>query len=159
MDNNFTGHWRKATPEDLSQMLDLWEEQQRQYAKIAPEVTARLPQIFDPECTPEKPWYPFKMPVVLCNVFERNGRVETFRLAEVVAEFQIVGDDKEAMDTLGVELVNDGHWLKQVVGLTSGWGLVPKSLTKILARTLRHSPWKHWDGLDIIGNLFSNLGD
>ncbi len=152
------GRWRQATPADLPAIEKLQTKQEAQFRERAPSIPPDRPEIFDPRNNPELPWHPFKAPVINAAVYERDGEVILFYVTELVAQLCIAGDDREALDSLGAQLAHEAHFLKSR-GVRSGWGLVPKPLLKLMARTLRKSPFQPWDDLGIIGSLFNEIGD
>lgn len=150
--------WRDAVHADLAQIQELWAEQERRLAKLAPTVRSEMPDLFYPEGETGHALYPYKPPVLRVRVEEREGRIVSCRIVEAVCEVQLVGGDQETVRSLGRELPEECQWAR-AKGFRSGWGLAPKELAKPIERSLRHTPLRVWPNLVLIGCEFSELGD
>lgn len=150
--------WRDAVHADLAQIRELWNEQERRLAELAPTVRADMPELFYPEGETDHALYPYKPPVLRVRVEEREGVVVSCRIVEAVCEVQVIGGDQETVRSLGRELPEECQWAR-AKGFRSGWGLAPKELAKPIERSLRHTPLRVWPNLVLIGCLFDELGD
>ncbi len=150
--------WRDAVPEDEEQLVKLWLRQQASNAEHSPGVVETAPVFFDLSREPGSLCYPYKFPLALLRVEERDGEVFSYVTGGLVMATTVVGGDQDTLKELGGELCRFAQWGKSI-GLLSGWGLVPKRFAGALARALRHTPFRHWEKLQVIGAMFDEIGD
>lgn len=149
--------WRVAIPQDLQAIKRLWDEQERRFAGSG--IPVDRPELFLTPDAMDSPFYPYRPPIVFASVAEREGKIVALRITEAVLEVQFVGDDREAIASLGKELTADAHLAKRM-GFRSGWGLVPAKFARVLGRFLK--PWPHiraWPGLAPVGINLKEIGE
>lgn len=150
--------WRDAVPSDKAEIERLWREQEEKFRAAAPTVKSSMPELFYGEEESDKPFWPFKPPILRVRVEEREGKLMSCRIVEAVCEVQVIGGDKETVGSLSRELPEECQWAR-ARGFRSGWGLAPREFAKPIERSLRHTPLRVWSNLVLIGCDFSEIGD
>lgn len=149
--------WRDAVHADLPRIQELWAEQEARFADTG--VPVDRPQLFYAEDETDRPFFPYKPPVVRVQVAEEDGVITAFKYQEAVLETCVVTASAEVMKTIGIALTVDAQWAKSK-GFRSGWGLIPTKFAKAFARFLRPFPHiRPWRSLTPVGINFEELGD
>lgn len=149
--------WRDATHADEPRILELWNEQDTRFEGT--QVPVDRPILFCPVDQRDAVCYPYQPPVIRVRVAEEEGVIQGFKYLEVVPEMCLVTGSREVMRSIGRELTEDAHWLKQK-NFRSGWGLIPKKFISAFAHFLK--PYPHirpWTSLTPVGVNFEELGD
>lgn len=149
--------WREAAHADLPRILELWDEQDARFADTGAPVDR--PELFYPEGETDHHFYPYRAPILRVTVAERNGEIVAFKYSEAVPEMCIVTGDRAVMDSIGMELTAEAHWLK-AKGFRTGWGLIPKKFVNAFGRFLRKYPHiRTWREMTPVGINFEEIGD
>lgn len=149
--------WRAAVHADLPRILELWDEQEERFDATG--IPVDRPELFYAEGDIDRPFYPYRPPVLRVAVAEEDGVVTGWRYTEAVPEISVITGSREVMRSIGNELTREAHWAK-AQGFRSGWGLIPKKFIGAFAHFLqRHPHIRPWRSLTPVGINFKELGD